>query len=307
MSVVRTEASVINCPECGETVNTENGEAYCTECGLVVEEKLLNLKNKFSPASSNKDHSSQSSGVGTGTDNKLLHNKGLGSQISFKNKDSNGSKLPSKKRKQLSRLRDWQEAWQYSSNDLTKRGGISEVLRYTDAMDLPRDVKNVGSQLFKDAHDAGVAVGRSVNAIANVAVYIAAKQLGHARQWDEWVKNANVDETLLKNTITNTKEALDVGYLPETPMDMAPQILSELDILDSNRNEIRNLIKAAEENQVHIGRKPQSVVAACIYLGSQYTTQKQAGNAADVTETTIQKTLQEMGDMDKTTGYEYYE
>lgn len=307
MSITRIEPNVNACPECGSNVKTDRGEAYCANCGLVVEDSLPNQKTEWVGDVRGKHEQMNMSGSSREPDTNTTHDKGLGSQISWKDKDIFGQGVASEKRKRLSRLRDWQKSWQFDSSDLRKRGGMGEVLRYINVMQLPRKTKEIAGQLFQQAHDAGLAPGRSMEAIADAAVYLSAKQLNHTREWETWVEQANCSEKLLKTTISKTQRELGIGYLAETPMDYAPQIIQELDLTDSDRHETNKLLKAVEENNIHVGRKPQGVVAACVYLGSTYTTQEQAANAAGVTPVTVRTALKAMGNIEATNGYEYYD
>jgi len=307
MSVVKTEPNVNNCPECGSNITTDKGEAYCPSCGLVVEENLINLKNKFSGSSDTDEENPNETGGGANPDSNVLHDKGLGSQISFKNKDARGNSIASKKRTQLNRIRRWQRAYQFDSHDSRARKALSEMLRYANAMDVGEETTQIAGQLFSQAHDADMALGRSMDGLADAVVYLSAQQSNHNRGWDEWVENANVTESMLKTMVSAIKQELELGFMPDKASDYAPQILNEIYITDENRKETFDLLDAVEENLSHIGRTPQAYVAACIYLASPYTTQKEVAEASNTTSATVRKALKDMKSLDITTGYNYYE
>ena len=307
MSVVKTEPNVNNCPECGSNLKTDSGEAYCEECGLVVEENLANRRTKFNGGSDSITEARNSSGVGTGAESNVLHDKNLGSQISFKNKDAKGRQIKSKKRQQLNRIRRWQRVYQFDSHDSRARKAISEMLRYADTMDIGEETIQIAGQLFRQAHETDIAVGRTMDGLADAVLYLAAKQTNQTREWDEWVENANTTESILRIMVSDIKQELNLGFLPDRPTDYAPQILDEMYVPGESRKEVFQLLSEVEEELPHIGRKPQGIVAACIYLASEYSTQREVAEAANTTPHTVRKNLKDMEDMDATTGYEYYE
>ena len=307
MSIVKTEPNVNNCPECGANITTDKGEAFCSNCGLVVEEDLPNQRSGFNPLGESKNNELNETGPGRKADSNILHDKGLGSQISFKNKDASGNRIANKKRVQMNRIRRWQRAYQFDSHDNRARKSISEMLRYANAMDVGEETVQMAGQLFSQAHDTDVATGRSMDGLADAVVYLSAKQTNHNRSWDEWVENANVAESMLKTMVSAIKQELELGFMPDKASDYAPQTLNEIYITDENRKETFDLLDAVEENLNHIGRKPQAYVAASIYLASKYITQKEVADASNTTSATVRKALKDMKELDITTGHEYYE
>ena len=99
-----TTDSGLNCPECdGQLVSDdEHGETVCADCGLVVAEDSVDRGPEwraFDAAEKNKK-----SRVGAPTTN-TMHDKGLSTNIDWRNKDAYGNSLGSRQREKMQRLR----------------------------------------------------------------------------------------------------------------------------------------------------------------------------------------------------------
>lgn len=283
---IKIEQNQFDCPECGGILKHDGGETYCNSCGLVVEDSMINRQLK--PPFKNEEEKLE----GRGETTQAIHDKTLGSQISYKNKDNRGNHIPKRQKEQMNRMREYQRTRQFKSKDQWKRKGLGEVHRLHSAMDLPDSLVESAATIFNKAHNEDLAFGRSIDAIANVSVYLAAKIHGNIRDMDEWIANSSVNETKFKNTLATVQTELDIGYLPSSPMDHVNGMLSQVDVTTETRKQTLDLVKEVQEKTAHIGRKPKGVVAACLYLSSNRLTQEDVAELADVTPRTIRKNIE---------------
>ncbi|PSQ33714.1 transcription initiation factor IIB 3, partial [Halobacteriales archaeon QS_9_70_65] len=97
------------CPECSSEEiikDGDRGELICEDCGLVVEEEHIDRGPEW--RAFNHSERQSKSRVGAPT-TQTMHDKGLTTQIDWKDKDAYGRSISSKKRSQMHRLRKWQE------------------------------------------------------------------------------------------------------------------------------------------------------------------------------------------------------
>ncbi|WP_303649059.1 TFIIB-type zinc ribbon-containing protein, partial [Haladaptatus sp. T7] len=96
------------CPECGGNVISDEGrgETVCAECGLVVEEDSVDRGPEWRAFDSKEKD--QKSRVGAPT-TKMMHDKGLSTNIGWQDKDAYGNTLGSRQREKMQRLRTWNE------------------------------------------------------------------------------------------------------------------------------------------------------------------------------------------------------
>ena len=97
------------CPECHSTSlgrDYERAEIICNECGLVVDEKIVDSGPEWRAF----DHEQRLKRSRTGAPmTYMIHDKGLSTVIDWRNKDSFGKDIAQRKRAQLYRLRKWQQ------------------------------------------------------------------------------------------------------------------------------------------------------------------------------------------------------
>ena len=149
------------CPECSsENVvkSADRGELICEDCGLVIEEDQIDPGPEW--RAFNHSERQQKSRVGAPT-TQTMHDKGLTTQIDWKNKDAYGRSISSEKRSQMNRLRKWQE--RIRTKDAGERNlqfALSEIDRMASALGVPRSVREVASVIYRRAPADEVLVER---------------------------------------------------------------------------------------------------------------------------------------------------
>lgn len=279
----RTEQNHYACPECGGSLTKDTGETFCNSCGLVVENGMLDrqLEPYFKGADNHR--------LGRGETTNAMHDKSLGSIVSYKNVDANGDAISDRLQNQTNRIREEQRVRQFDSKAKWKRKGLTELLRIVSAMELPDTFVESAAQLFNQAHDADLAIGRSVASLADACAFITSRIHGYIREKDEWVAKSIVNETTFNNMVRLVQKELDVGYLPPTPSDHTNRVLDNFDLSQTTRKQVIELVNEAEGNNVHIGSKPEGIVGAAIYLSAKHLTQERVGDVIGMAPKTIRK------------------
>ena len=107
------------CPGCGGLDNLfdqNRGELICSNCGMVITEKLIDKGPEWRAFDS--DQRERRTRVGAPM-TYTIHDQGLSTIIDWKNKDFAGHEIPAKLRAQIYRLRRWQSRIRVS--DATER------------------------------------------------------------------------------------------------------------------------------------------------------------------------------------------
>ncbi len=182
------------CPECGALLrqDEEHGETACSECGLVVQEDELDHGPEWRAfdAAEKKNRSR----VGAPT-TKLLHDDGLSTVIDWQDTDANGNALSSKKRQQMQRLRTWDE--RFRSKDSQERNlkqALGEIDRMASALGLPKAIRETASVIYRQALDADLLRGRSIEGVASASLYAGARQMGTPRSLQEVATVSRVEK-----------------------------------------------------------------------------------------------------------------
>ncbi|UPV76553.1 transcription initiation factor IIB (plasmid) [Halorussus limi] len=286
------------CPECGGTVTAdeEHGETVCTECGLVVEEDNVDRGPEWRAFdSAEKDEKSR---VGAPT-TKMMHDKGLSTNIGWQNKDAYGKSLGSRQRQKMQRLRKWNERFRTrDSKERNLKQALGEIDRMASALGLPEDVRETASVIYRRALDEDLLPGRSIEGVATSALYAAARQTGTPRSIDEVANVSRIDEMEFKRTYRYIVRELSLQIQPADPEQYVARFASELGISDESERRARELLRNAKRQGLHSGKSPVGLAAAAVYAGPLLTnekvTQAEVSDVAQVSEVTIRNRYHEL-------------
>ncbi|MBP1924034.1 transcription initiation factor TFIIB [Halorubrum alkaliphilum] len=289
-----------SCPECsGRLVtDTEHGETVCEDCGLVVEEDSVDRGPEWRAFdSAERDSKSR---VGAPTTN-MMHDKGLSTNIGWQDKDGYGKSLSSRQRRQMKRLRTWNERFRTrNSKERNLKQALGEIDRMASALGLPETVRETASVIYRRALDEDLLPGRSIEGVATAALYAAARQVGNPRSLDEFTAVSRVDKMELTRTYRYIIRELGLEVQPADPESYVPRFVSRLELSDEVERLARELLKSAKDAGITSGKSPVGLAASAVYaaalLSNQKVTQSQVSEVADISEVTIRNRYKELLD-----------
>jgi len=292
---------VEKCPECGSTHLTrdyERGEIVCDDCGLVVEEALIDQGPEWRAF----DQEQRSKRARTGAPmTYTIHDKGLSTMIDWKNKDSYGKGIPPKSRAQLYRLRKWQRRIRVSN--ATERNlayALAELDRIASRMGLPRNVRETAAVIYRRAVDKNLIRGRSIEGVTAGALYAACRQCNVPRTLDEIADVSRVGRKNIGRTYRFISRELKLKLMPTSPKDYVSRFCSQLKLSSAVRTKTDEILVKADELELTSGRGPTGVAAAAIYIsalqGGERRTQREVADIAGVTEVTIRNRYKELAE-----------
>ena len=287
-----------HCPECGGNLITHEGrgETVCADCGLVVEEKEIDRGPEWRAFDTAEKNSKSRVGAPT---TKMMHDKGLSTNIGWQNKDAYGRALSSRQRQKMQRLRTWNERFRTrNSKERNLKQALGEIDRMASALGLPKNVRETASVIYRRALEDDLLPGRSIEGVATSALYAAARQAGTPRSIDEMSVVSRVDEKEFKRTYRYVVRELGLGVQLADPADYVARFASELELTNETERRARDLLRTGEQTNVHVGKSPVGLAAAAIYaaalLADEKLTQREVSEVADVSEVTIRNRYQEL-------------
>jgi len=291
----RTDQS---CPECSGhlVMDEERGETVCEECGLVVETDEIDRGPEWRAFdASEKDEKSR---VGAPTTN-MMHDKGLSTNIDWRDKDAYGNSLSSNQRQKMQRLRKWNERFRTrDSKERNLKQALGEIDRMASALGLPENVRETASVIYRRALDENLLPGRSIEGVSTAAVYAAARQAGVPRSLDEITEVSRVEKSEIARTYRYVIRELGLEVAPADPESYVPRFASSLELSDEAEHRARKLLQNAKEQGVHSGKSPVGLAAAAVYaaalLTNEKTTQAAVSEVADISEVTIRNRYHEL-------------
>ncbi len=289
---------VDTCPECGGRLTTdeEHGEVVCSECGLIVEEDRVDRGPEwraFDPA-----EKSAKSRVGAPT-TKLMHDKGLSTNIDWQDRDAYGKALNARQRQKMQRLRTWDERFRTKdSQDRNLKQALGEIDRMSSALGLPKNVRETASVIYRRALEDGLLPGRSIEGVATASVYAAARMADTPRSLDEVTAVSRIDKDELTRTYRYLIRQLELAIEPADPKQYLPRFVSDLDLPDEVERLARELLDAGRDQGQLSGKSPVGLAAAAVYAAARLSnvsvTQSEVGEVANVSEVTIRNRYKEL-------------
>jgi len=288
----------LQCPECSGNVITddEHGETVCDDCGLVITEDSVDRGPEWRAFdSAEKD---QKSRVGAPTTN-TMHDKGLSTNIDWRNKDAYGRSLGARQRQKMQRLRKWNERFRTrDSKERNLKQALGEIDRMASALGLPDNVRETASVIYRRALDEDLLPGRSIEGVSTSCVYAAARMAGVPRSLDEIADVSRVEKSEIARTYRYVVRELSLEVKPADPEQYVPRFASSLELSEESEMRAKQLLKNAKEQGVHSGKSPVGLAAAAVYaaalLTNEKTTQAAVSEVADISEVTIRNRYHEL-------------
>ncbi|ADQ67110.1 transcription initiation factor iib (tfiib) [Halogeometricum borinquense DSM 11551] len=297
-----TEEETQVCPECGGSLITDEarGETVCGDCGLVVETDAVDRGPEWRAFNSSERDSKSRVGAPT---TRMMHDKGLSTNIGWQNKDAYGKALSARQREQMQRLRTWNERFRTrNSKERNLKQALGEIDRMASALGLPENVRETASVIYRRALDDDLLPGRSIEGVATSALYAAARQAGTPRSLDELETVSRVDKMELTRTYRYVVRELKLEIEPADPEQYVPRFASELDLSDEAERQARDLLRNAKKAGIHSGKSPVGLAAAAVYaaalLTNEKVTQSEVSEVASISEVTIRNRYKELLEVD---------
>ena len=286
------------CPECGGRAiqDEEHGETVCEECGLVIEEDSVDRGPEWRAFNSaEKDKKSR---VGAPTTN-TMHDKGLSTNIDWRDQDAYGRSLGARQRQKMRRLRKWNERFRTrDSKDRNLKQALGEIDRMASALGLPDNVRETASVIYRRALEEDLLPGRSIEGVSTACTYAAARMAGVPRSLDEISDVSRVEKDEVARTYRYVVRELKLEVKPADPEQYVPRFASALGLSDEAERRAKQLLKNAKKKGVHSGKSPVGLAAAAVYaaalLTNEKTTQAAVSEVADISEVTIRNRYHEL-------------
>ncbi len=286
------------CNECGKTIffDENRGLLVCEECGLVHSEKHIDRGPEWRAFDADQKKKRTRTGAPM---TYMIHDKGLSTMIDWKNRDIFGKEIPAKLRGQIYRLRKWQSRIRVS--DATERNltfALSELDRMASNLDLQKNLRECSAKIYRDAVEAHLIRGRSIEGVAAASLYAACRMYKVPRTLNEIAEVARVDKKEIGRSFRFISNELSLELNPTKPIDFLTRFISELGLTNNCQKTAKKIIRMAEERGLTSGRGPTGVCAAAIYasciLSNERRTQRKIARVSCVTEVTVRNRFSEL-------------
>ena len=282
--------SIQKCPECssqGISHDNQKGEIVCHDCGLVLEDKMINVEVPFKD---NEDTSQSRTRDGVGapltyTQPDMGFQTNIGNYADLKN-------LSARQKYKVKRLQVWQRRTS-SSIDRNLQFAMAEIKKIASFLKLPSYATEESARLYREAAFKGFTRGRSIEVIVAASVYMACRSFEIPIALDDLVRA--YDGTYTKKEIGKSFRTilreLNIKVMPQYPADYIPKICTKLNLNAEIQTHAMQLLEKAEKFKTLSGKGPKGIAAAVVYISAMLNNkkiiQKKVADASYVTEVTL--------------------
>ncbi|MBL7055268.1 transcription initiation factor IIB [Candidatus Woesearchaeota archaeon] len=285
---------VKKCPECGGINlfwNRERGEVICKDCGLVIEDKMVDFSQEWREFDSDDGAKKRRSGAPM---TYTQYDQGLGTEVGQK---ADLFRLGGKERNKFFRLRKWQ----YRISTAIERNlklALAELKRVSSYLKLPKSVEEESARIYTLAVQRGLVRGRSMESVVAGALYAACRRHEVPRTLDELSEASGIEKKEIGRTYRFVTRELGITILPSNPSDYIARFASALKLSAETQSRSIEILEKAQKAELTSGRGPTGIAAAALYVAAlmhgEKRTQREVADVAGVTEVTIRNRYKEL-------------
>ncbi len=282
------------CPECGGinlVISKEKGEITCKDCGLVIEDKMVDFTEEWREFEAGDAEKRRRTGAPM---TYTQFDQGLGTEVGRKS-DLYG--LGAKDRNKFFRLRKWQ----YRISTAIERNlklALAELKRVASILKLPKSVEEEAARIYTLAVQRGLVRGRSMESVVAGALYAACRRHEVPRTLDELSESSGIEKKEIGRTYRFVTRELGITILPSNPADYIARFASSLRLSAETQSRSVEILEQAQKVELTSGRGPTGIAAAALYVAalmhSEKRTQREVADVAGVTEVTIRNRYKEL-------------
>ena len=286
---------ITSCTNCGAgvgdiTVDENRGERVCQKCGMVLEQNIIDQSaptrrfSKDDPSVDNSHHGAPSS--------ILFPDKGLTTTFNAWEGGPNTNKL----RNYILKRTNQQTVTNKERNLAVALGDLARIV---SRMGLSKPVHEEAARIYRDAVDAKLIRGRSIEGVVAASLYAGCRMCGLPRSLDEIADGTRTGRkeiarnwTTLRKRIKRLKRAP-----PPRPEAFLERYANLLKLNIGTTQRANQLLNDCFDGGVDQGKNPIGIVAACLYIActecDERRTQREIAKALCITEVTIRNRYKE--------------
>ena len=275
-----------SCPECmGKVISLlERGEIVCGQCGLVINERIVDISHSGKRAFTKQEKESRER---TGSPiSILLPDMGLSTII-----DKSNIKNPD-----LKRAAKWNSRMTWDKRNMLI--ATTELKRIGSNLTLPTHVKKTAIRLYIEAFKKKLLRGRSINGMVAACLYFACRERRIPRTLQEILDQTTISAKNVRRCYRTLIRELNLKVPSTDPVSLIPRFIAELELDIAAENATIKIINIFTSKFSTSGKDPKGLCAGALYLvckmRDKKISQKEIANLVGVTEVTLRSRFKEL-------------
>lgn len=265
-------------------MDEERAEQICSKCGLIVDDHMISMEYSGERAFSKAERQKrQTHGSPV---NPLIPDLQMATMIDKR------APMPESLRKAVK----WDSRYSWKQRNMIQ--ATSEIKRIGELLNLPQHVKVYAIKLYRQAFTLGLLKGRSIRAMVAASIYYACG----AEKVPRTLQNiVNVSDSTFHQITKCYQSLIKELNLPSptiSPKDLVSAYISNLHLPHKVEVNAGKILDRYEKIYSLSGKDPKGLVAAALYVASQYAkikiSQTKISRAVGITEVTLRNRLREM-------------
>jgi transcription initiation factor TFIIB len=277
----------------------ESGEVICSNCGMVVSDKIQDINRPERRAFLSSEEMNK---VRTGAPISLArHDMGLSTIIGRTDKDAGGQRIDISTRSTMDRLRTWDFRIQnYTSTDRNLKQAFDQLDILKDKLGLSDSMVEKTAYIYRKAQERGFSRGRSIAAVLDAAIYIACREIGISRKLKEIATISNIKYKFLAKTYRNLVFELDLKIPVVDLMKCIVKVANKTNLSEKTKRKAMSIMNdITTKNEIFsAGKDPMGLAATILYLSCLETgekiTQGNIANAGGINGLTLRNRLKDL-------------
>jgi transcription initiation factor TFIIB len=289
----------LKCSACGRThtaiTDPESGEVICSNCGLVIAEKDIDLAKPERRVFTTEE-SDQRTRTGAPT-SLSRHDRGLPTLMGKPSRDSTGQKLDADAHLTYKRLKKWDDQVQlHSSTDRNLWRAFSELNMLRDKLGLSDSLVEETTYIYRKVEERGLVRGRTIPGMLVACVYLACRRSGHPRTLKDVSAKSNIKRKDIAKNCRIVMKELGITSPVVDPMKCIVRVANAAQLGErTTRHAFKMMSELLRKKILTAGKDPMGLAASILYIASKETgeikTQDDMARAAGVTEVTIRNRI----------------
>lgn len=283
------------CTRCGSDsiiLDLENGEEVCGNCGLVLNEDIIDTGPEWRAFTSSEKENRPRTGLGRSY---TIYDMGLSTSFNG-NTDGRGNRLDPDTKSRMNKLKRYDN--RSKLDDTWGRNlsiAMAELDRLSTALHIPQTVKEQAALIYRKALKKDLIRGRSIDAFVAASLYAACRLNRIPRPLKNVSKASTRGHSEVSRTYRLLLRELNLKMPVDDPMKFVSGIASKLKIRHDTERKAIEILRRAQERNGLSGKDPRGIAAAAIYMScienDDKRTQKDVATAAGTTEVTLRNRL----------------
>jgi transcription initiation factor TFIIB len=298
----RKMIEILICPTCnnpnqGTVTDFESGEVICSNCGIVILDRIEDYTHEERRAYSIEEVDNRSR---IGAPSSLaVHDRGLCTIVGKANIDANGKIFDTAnlaRIEKLRRLNSWINVSKSSEKSLRRAFQKLDTLK--DKLSLSDSIVEKSAYIFRKIQERHLVRGRTIDGMLSAAVYTACREMGASVTLKDIAAASNLTYKDISKNYRVLVFELDIKIPLIDPMKCIVKVANKLSIKEKTKKQAMNIMSEVVEREMTSGKVPMGLAASVLYLSCQITgeviSQAKIAEVSGTTEVTVRNRYKDL-------------